>query len=176
MKWIKMNESTRYDPWRGDDINDYVMEILAKFTNDIPTDEEFFRGNCLKFLDVDIVDGHMEYNTVEGKWSSENTYPHLHKYDGFTQASLSCFHKNELHVINGPDTWVFYFNESATWEDVVEAAVHFTHDVVPELSEEVKEEILHALRGKAVTQHAIESLIPVMKKYGGKDIFVRSAG
>ena len=165
MKWYRL-----YKESENEEVNpvaeEKAMEVLAKMEHGTPTDEEFYKTPCFKFLDVRYVESWVEFDTVEGLWSSKNCDVRLRDVtDELQLTSLSVFHKNDLHMINTPETWVWIFGENATWDDVCEARMHFTGDVPVGYGEEVKNEILQALRGNAITHDCLEAIIR-STKYG----------
>lgn len=158
MKWYRLYKESEEEV--NPEAEDEAMAVLAKMEHGTPTDEEFYRTPCFKFLDVRYVERWVEFDTVEGLWTSKNCDCRLIDVtDELQLTSLSVFHKNDLHMITTPSRWVWMFGENATWDDVCEARMHFTGDVPVGYGEEVKNEILQALRGNAITHRCLEKII-----------------
>lgn len=137
-----------------------ALKVLAKMEHGTPTDEEFYKTPCFKFLDVRYVERWVEFDTVEGLWSSKNCGSRLKSVtDELQLADMMVFHNDDLHMINTPSKWVWIFGKNATWDDVCEARMHFTGDVPFGYGEEVKNEILGALRGNAITDSCLNAII-----------------
>ena len=163
MKWHRLYRESEEEV--NPQAEDEAMETLAKMEHGTPTDEELYKTPCFKFLDVRYVEHWVELDTVEGLWSSQNCDTRLVKVsDELQLTSLSVFHKNDLRTINIPSTWVWIFGENATWEDVREARMHFTGDVPFGYGEDVKNEILQALRGNAITHKCLTAIIRSTKR------------
>lgn len=166
MKWYRLYKESETEEKVNPVAEEKAMEVLAKMEHGTPTDEEFYKTPCFKFLDVRYVERWVELDTVEGLWSSKNCSTRLYNItDELQLASLTIWHKNNLRMITTPSRWVWIFGENATWNDVCEARMHFTGDVPFGYGEEVKNEILESLRGNAITHNCLEAII-TSTKYG----------